>query len=464
MGPTPLSRRILPALAAGLVLVLASGCDRDSDPVGPTPLPDGAVVFDDNLAEGVDFQAFDGSKFDALQRDESVSREGQASLRVTVPVPDDPTGSYAGGAFVDATPRDLSEYNAISFWARADRTASLDVAGLGNDNTGTSLFTAEVRGIPLTTSWQRYVIPIPLASRLTQERGLFYFAEGAEEGQGYTFWMDDIRFETLSGLGGPRPAIGTQALSLAVGGSGTVSGTVVTWTVSGQDVTVLAAPSYFTFASSDPAVATVSERGEIQVVGEGTATITAALGDVEAAGSVTVTTVTGPMEPAPAPTLPAADVISLFSNAYTNVPVDTWSAPWDDADLEEIQVGGSDVKRYTNLAFAGIEFVSQPVNATGMTHFQMDVWTPDDTDVANAFRIKLVDFGADGVFGGGDDVEHEITLNASTTPALVSGQWSRLEIPLSAFTGLTTRGSLAQLIISGDVNTVYVDNVIFSRR
>jgi hypothetical protein len=122
------------------------------------------------------------------------------------------------------------------------------------------------------------------------------------------------------------------------------------------------------------------------------------------------------------------------------------------------------MKKYTNLVFAGIEFTSAPINASTMTHFHMDVWTPDATDPPAAFRIKLVDFGADGAFGGGDDVEHEITLNSGTTPALVSGQWSRLEIPLSAFTGLTTREHLAQLILSGDPNTVYVDNVYFFRR
>jgi hypothetical protein len=38
-----------------------------------------------------------------------------------------------------------------------------------------------------------------------------------------------------------------------------------------------------------------------------------------------------------------------------------------------------------------------------------------------------------------------------------------LDIPLSDFTGLTGRTNLAQLIISGDPNTVYVDNVYFYR-
>ena len=172
-------------------------------------------------------------------------------------------------------------------------------------------------------------------------------------------------------------------------------------------------------------------------------------------------TVVGPEEPAPTPTALAENVISLFSNAYTNVTVDTWSADWDQADVTDVQVAGDDVKLYTNLVFAGIEFTSQTIDATQMTNFNMDIWTPDPTAAPAIFKIKLVDFGADGAWGGGDDVEHEITLDETTTPALATEEWVSLDIPMSDFTALTTTGHLAQLIISGDPNTVYVDNVYF---
>jgi hypothetical protein len=160
---------------------------------------------------------------------------------------------------------------------------------------------------------------------------------------------------------------------------------------------------------------------------------------------------------APTPTVPEADVISLFSNAYTDVTVDTWSAGWDNADVEDVQVQGDDTKLYTNLVFAGIEFISEQIDATAMTHFHMDVWTPDPTTAPAVFKIKLVDFGPGGT------TEHEIFLDNTTTPAMATGAWVGLDIPLSDFTGLTGRTNLAQLIISGDPNTVYVDNVYFYR-
>ncbi|MEL6824075.1 MAG: hypothetical protein AAFP70_20145, partial [Calditrichota bacterium] len=118
-----------------------------------------------------------------------------------------------------------------------------------------------------------------------------------------------------------------------------------------------------------------------------------------------------PTDPAPAPTADANDVISLYSNAYTNEPVDTWSAVWDDADVADTTIAGDDVKLYTNLNFAGIEFTSQPIDASAMTNFTMDIWTPDATNPPAVFKIKLVDFGADGMFGGGDDSEHEVILD-----------------------------------------------------
>ena len=166
-----------------------------------------------------------------------------------------------------------------------------------------------------------------------------------------------------------------------------------------------------------------------------------------------------PAEAAPTPTHAADDVISLFSDAYTDATVDTWSATWDQADVEDLLIGGNATKKYTNLVFAGIEFTSSTIDASGMTHFRMDFWTPDATGDPAAFRIKLVDFGADGGFGGGDDTEHEISLTAGTDPALATAQWVSFDIPLTAFTGLTNRGHLAQLIISGDPNTVFVDNI-----
>jgi len=94
-----------------------------------------------------------------------------------------------------------------------------------------------------------------------------------------------------------------------------------------------------------------------------------------------------------------------------------------------------------------------------MTHFHIDLWAGEGQFV----RIKLVDFGPDGAFAGGDDKEHELTFTALTTPPFSTGSWLSFDLPLSTFTGLTTKGHLAQLIISGNTPTLYVDNVYFHK-
>jgi len=175
------------------------------------------------------------------------------------------------------------------------------------------------------------------------------------------------------------------------------------------------------------------------------------------------TPATEPTEAAPTPTQAEADVVSLFSNAYTDVAVNTWRTDWSVSALADVQVAGDDVKKYTALNFNGVEFTGDnSVDASGMTNFRMDVWTPDATQL----RIKLVDWGADNAFGGGDDTEHELTFDSSTMPALATGEWLSLDIPLSDFTGLTNRMNLSQLIISGQPvgeATMFVDNVYFRK-
>ena len=423
----------------------------------PAPYPAEPEVFYDAFGPSVQFSAFGGSKVDALDIEYEEVYRGTAALKFTIPAPSDPWGSYAGGVFYAEVPRDLTGFDALTFWARASTAATLNTVGIGNDNTGNSLYPATMEGLPLSTRWTKYAVPIPLPSKLSRETGLFLLAEGSEYDVGYTIYFDDVQFERLGTIINPRPAIATQTVFGEVGGTLGVGGTQVTFDVDGKDQTVFASPNYFTFTSSDPAVASVSPTGEISLVGTGTATITAALGSTQASGAVTVTVTEPPREPPPTPALPAEDVISLFSDAYDDAHVDTWSAEWDQADVEDVAIVGNAAKKYTNLNYAGIEFTSQPVDASRMTNMHVDLWTNDPS----AFRIKLVDFGGNGVFGGGDDTEHEITLNESSMPPIEAGAWNVLDIPLSDFAGLANKGHLAQLIISGASPTVYLDNIYF---
>lgn len=462
-----ISRRIfrLVSIVAMTALIGVLGCQRDIAGLDPASFPSDPEIFIDGFGPGVTYQAFGGSKVDALDIETGNTNSGTSALKITVPSFGDPAGSFAGGAFVsNSGGRDLTGFNALTFYARASRVANIDLVGFGNDNTGNSLFPAQRNAIPVSGSWKKYIIPIPLASKLEIEGGFFFFAEGPENGEGYELFFDDVQFEKLGTLAQVRPLINTEVVDAQVGDEVEVTGTSVTVNAAGEDVVVVAAKGYFTYSSSDASVVSVADDGTITAVGLGTATISARLGSTAASGEITVNVneaPPGPSAPAPVPTVDAANVISLFSNAYTDVPVTTWSADFDQADLEDIQIAGDDVKLYTNVSFAAAEFTAPTVNASGMNRFHMNIWTPDDTAPPAVFKIKLVDFGADDAFGGGDDTEHELTLDANTNPAITSNNWVSIDLPFSDFVGLTNRSNLAQLIFSGNPNTVYVDNVYF---
>ncbi len=147
--------------------------------------------------------------------------------------------------------------------------------------------------------------------------------------------------------------------------------------------------------------------------------------------------------------------ISLFSEFGDDVTVDTWRTSWSAADYEEVEFDGRLTKHYSNLDFVGVETVANTVDVTGMTHFHVDVYT----DNATTFRVKLVDFGPDGAFDGGDDTEHEVVFEN-----IAQNEWVSLDIPLDEFEGLANRENIAQYIFSaapaGTAN-VYLDNIYF---
>ena len=88
---------------------------------------------------------------------------------------------------------------------------------------------------------------------------------------------------------------------------------------------------------------------------------------------------TAPSTAAPTPTVPAEDVISFFSGAYDDVPVQFWSTEWDESEVADAQAAGDGVKHYTGMRFAAIDFGETPVDARGMTHVHLDIWTPEPT-------------------------------------------------------------------------------------
>lgn len=456
----------------GLTILISMGCEkRDVADLQTPQFPNTAAVFIDDFTGDLAYAAFGGSDVKAFQVDNQITYGGtRQSMRFDVPDANSPNGSYAGGVFFSKTGRNLTGYNALTFYIKATQAATIGEIGFGND-LGANKYLVTMNSLPVTSSWKKVIIPLPDASKLIGEKGMMYYATGPENGRGYTFWIDEVKFEKLGDIANLQGLIFTGldrvTNNAETGDRITINGMQASVNLpTGVNQRVAISPYYFTFSSSTPSVASVNETGLVTVLSAGTTTVTAKLNGNTAVGKLTLTSIglaNLPATPAPVPpTRNPANVISMYSNAYTNVPIDTWNTRWQFSTADEffITISNDNVIRYKNLNFVGIEFTSNKINATAMTHFHMDIWTPDNTVPPNNFKILLVDFGANGSFGGGDDRSHEITI---AVPTLVSNNWVSIDVPLSVFTGLTTRANLAQLVLSGTVPNVFVDNVYFYR-
>jgi len=447
-------------LLGGLLLLMFGSCERVVDGLEAPNYSNNPEIFIDGFSGGLNYAAFGGSVPAAFQVDTEVTYgNSKASMRFEVPDVNDSRGTYAGGTYFTSAPRDLSEYDALTFWAKSTMPTSLDVIGFGND-LGANRYQASVPNLDVNSNWKKYIIPIPSAARLTAERGMFFYSVGPKDGKGFTFWIDELKFEKLGTIAHPMPAImngENQVINSFAGVSTSVSGLQSIHNLpNGTNLAVDVTPAYFQFSTSDPSVATVDASGRVTVVGgPANAVITAKLGNQDARGSLTIQS-RGQYVNAPTPTRPPNRVISLFSDAYQNVPVDYYNGYWEPFQTTlsaDFTVGNDNVLHYTNFNFVGIQFSSPTVNATSMTHLHVDVFLPNPLSANARLKFEIVNSGSGGT-----------GAFTRTIAASDAQKWISLDIPLSSFSGLTNRSNLFQLIFindSGNIPSIYVDNVYF---
>lgn len=458
----------LTVLAGLLLMFTVQGCERTVDGLEEPDFTANPEVFIDDFSAGLEYFPYEDSRQDAFSVDnDNTYDNSDASMRFDVPNEGDPAGAYAGAIFRDENGgRNLTSYNALTFYAKGTKAGTIDDIGFGQNFLGDE-YAVSRSDLKLTTNWEKYIVPIPDPSVLTSEQGLFWYAEGPEDGDGYTFWVDELKYENLPDLAQARPAImdGDEETQTSFIGSNTsVSG--LTFTVNqanGVDVTVSAAPAFYTFNSSDTDVATVNENGQVDVVGQGTAEITATLGDLNALGALVIESI-GNFTPAPTPTEDPNDVISIFSDAYENEPVDFYNGfyePFQTTTSSDFTVDGNDVLGYENFNFVGIEFNQNvpTIDGSEMNFLSMDVFFPDEVPDNSTLQVNLVDFGADDSFGGDDDTTESVAVS---NPTLVSGEWIRIDLDIS---DMDNKSNLGQIVLDSDLGpglqgeTFYVDNI-----
>ena len=446
-------------------LLLVLGCQNDDSDLQEAKYSVNPNVFIDTFSPGLNFAAFGGTVILGFQVDKDVSyNKTAASMRFDVPNVNDPEGAYVGGSYFTEVGRDLSGYDALTFWAKSSQSATIDVIGFGNDF-GANKYQTSISGLVLSTTWKKYIIPIPDPSKLKIEKGMLFLSEGPENGKGYTFWLDEVKFEKLRTISNGQGSIlnGADKVETSfIGVKIPIDGLLSTFNLpNGINQSVNVTPAYFVFTSSNPSVATVDELGNVNVIGSGTAVITAKLGENAAKGSLTINSA-GVYVPAPTPTQDASKVISIYTEKYPNVAVDYYNgfwAPYQTTKSADFTVNGDNVLNYTNFNFVGIQFSSPTVDASVMSHLHVDLFIPNAIAAGTNFKVQLVDFGADGVAGGTDDKSSVVTF---VSPTLVSKSWISLNIPLSSYTGLTSRTHIGQIIFEGtNITNFYADNIYF---
>ena len=274
---------------------------------------------------------------------------------------------------------------------------------------------------------------------------------------GRTLYLDNVYFYRPA-TAGPSPTFNSWTITDVPVGTTSVAITPVTSNSSGA----------ITYSSSNSSVATISNNDTFQIVGPGTTTITASQ-EASApylAGSTTTTlTVAAPIPAAPTPPArPAADVKSIFSDAYTNVAtlgyggdVDTYNTTWCPGNTSLVTLGGNPANKVVNLGCEGVAFQSGRFDATSFTTFHMDIFTETAT-MDKAFTVKFSNWS--GGAGETNALEYSVT-NANFLPSTNPGAWISLDIPISSFNAIngSNKTDFVQFVIASDLGTVYYDNL-----
>jgi len=157
-----------------------------------------------------------------------------------------------------------------------------------------------------------------------------------------------------------------------------------------------------------------------------------------------------PSTNAPTPTKLPANVISIFSDAYTNVATN-YNPNWGQTgavnpNFVAVAGSGNNILAYTNFNYQGTDLTTQ--NAASMEYLHIDVWANTSGAV---LKVSPINNGT----GAGEFL---------VTVPLTAGAWNSVDLPKSAFTGMTWN-SVFQIKFDGQAGTtpsaVYLDNIYF---
>ena len=147
------------------------------------------------------------------------------------------------------------------------------------------------------------------------------------------------------------------------------------------------------------------------------------------------------------PTKASEDVVSVFSDSYSDPTGVNYNPDWGQSTtFEMVDFAGKEVIKYGNVNYQGIDFAGTPLDLTSYTTLNIDVWSLDYTSI----DIYLISVGSG---------EKAVSLNISPD------QWNTIEIPLEEFTsqGLNINDIMQiKFVVETTGGSFYIDNLYFS--
>ncbi|MGB5630384.1 MAG: glycoside hydrolase family 16 protein, partial [Woeseiaceae bacterium] len=148
-----------------------------------------------------------------------------------------------------------------------------------------------------------------------------------------------------------------------------------------------------------------------------------------------------PAAAAPTPTADAANVISLFSDAYTDIAGIDYNPNWGQATVvTQVDIAGNNTLKYAGLNYQGTDFSGNAQDVSGMDTLHVDFWTADST----ALNVSLISPGP-------AETAYALTVMPNT--------WVSVDIPLTEFAGVDLT-DVVQLKFDGN-GTIFLDNLYF---
>ena len=148
-----------------------------------------------------------------------------------------------------------------------------------------------------------------------------------------------------------------------------------------------------------------------------------------------------PTEAAPEPTASASNVISLFSDAYSNIPEINYNPFWEQATVvDQVDIAGDNTLRYTGLDYQGTEYEQNHQDVSSMTSLHVDYWTAN----ATALSVYVISPGP-------VEIAYDFIVEKNT--------WVSTDIPISVFNSVDLTNTF-QIKITGN-GTVFLDNIYF---